>query len=183
MEGTYEYELERAELLGVEPISREAWEQQNKARLEAQQEQEQSELAQAVEGEDEKIKGTHGKMDELNNVLSATQMKINKFKTVCGSFTSLLKIRSGSPAPSEDRGSTSNGQAPTSNINDAIETLDQMKEVEGQSDIQFAKKQSQDINQKVSKNLDALDRLISKAENAELSLQHQNKQMKGFLNK
>jgi hypothetical protein len=79
---TYEAELERAELLGVEPLSREKWEEQSKARLEAQVEQEQSEVAQALEGEDEKLKSGHGKMDELNNILSATQLKINKFKVV-----------------------------------------------------------------------------------------------------
>lgn len=82
MEGTYEYELERAELLGVEPISREKWEEQNKARLEAAQEQEQSEIAQVLEGEDEQLKGAHGKMGELHNILSATQFKLNKFKVI-----------------------------------------------------------------------------------------------------
>lgn len=80
MEGTYEYELERAELLGVEPISREAWEVQNRARLEAEVEQEKTEIAAELENEGESAKRTHGKMDELNNILSATQLKINKFK-------------------------------------------------------------------------------------------------------
>lgn len=80
MEGTYEYELERAELLGIEPPDRVKWEEQNKARLEAQVEEEQTEIARELEGEDETIKGTQGKMDELNSILSATQLKINKFK-------------------------------------------------------------------------------------------------------
>lgn len=80
MEGTYEFELERAELLGVEPISREQWEEQNKARKEAEVEQEQTEIATELENEGESVKKTHGKMDELNNILHATQSKINKFK-------------------------------------------------------------------------------------------------------
>jgi predicted nuclease with TOPRIM domain len=80
MEGTYEYELERAELLGVDPISREQWEEQVKARKEVELEQEQTEIAGELEAEDEKLKGTHGKMDELNSILSATQFKLNKFK-------------------------------------------------------------------------------------------------------
>lgn len=80
MEGTYEYELERSELLGVEPISREAWNEQNKARLEAEVEQEQTEVAAELENEGESCKRTHGKMDELNSILTATQHKINKFK-------------------------------------------------------------------------------------------------------
>lgn len=82
MEGTYEYELERAELLGVEPPNREKWEEQNKARLEAEVEEEQTEVARELEGVEEKLKETHGKMDELNSILSATQLKINKFKVV-----------------------------------------------------------------------------------------------------
>lgn len=80
MEGTYEAELERAELLGVEPMSREAWEAQAKARREVEIEQEQTEIAETLEGEDEKLKGGHGKMDELNSILNATQVKLNKFK-------------------------------------------------------------------------------------------------------
>lgn len=80
MEGTYEYELERAELLGVEAPSKEQWEKQQDARREVEQENEQAEIAQGLEIEDEMIKNNHGKMDELNSILSATQMKINKFK-------------------------------------------------------------------------------------------------------
>lgn len=82
MEGTYEYELERAELLGIEPISRDLWEEQEKARKEVEKEQEQTEVAKELENEDEKLKGASGKMDELNNILSATQQRLNKFK-VC----------------------------------------------------------------------------------------------------
>lgn len=82
MEGTYEYELERAELLGVDPLSREEWEIQNRARLQAQLEQQQicDEKAQEIQAEAEQIQGGHGKMDELNSILNATQMKLNKFK-------------------------------------------------------------------------------------------------------
>lgn len=80
MEGTYEYELERAELLGVDPLSREEWEKQNQARLQAQLAEQQNEIAQEIQADEEKIQGGHGKMDELNNILNATQMKLNKFK-------------------------------------------------------------------------------------------------------
>lgn len=80
MEGTYEYELERAELLGIEPISKEKWDEQMKARLEAAQDEEQNEVAREVEAEGETLKSGHGKMDELNSILSATQQRLNKFK-------------------------------------------------------------------------------------------------------
>lgn len=77
---TYEAELERAELLGVEPISREKWEVQALARAEVALEQEKVEMAEVIEAIDEKSASNHGKMDELNSILNATQMKINKFK-------------------------------------------------------------------------------------------------------
>lgn len=77
---TYEAELERAELLGVEPMSREQWDEQAKARTEAQIEQEQAEIGQAIGDAKEKSAAAHGKMDELNSILNATQLKINKFK-------------------------------------------------------------------------------------------------------
>lgn len=80
MEGTYEYELERAELLGVEPMSRDEWEKQHQERLRVELEEGQNEIAQQIEADGEQIKGTHGKMDELNSILSATQIKLNKFK-------------------------------------------------------------------------------------------------------
>lgn len=80
MEGTYEYELERAELLGVEPISKELWEEQAKARRQAEMEQELTEFVHELEVNEEKLGETRGKMEELNNILSSTQLKINKFK-------------------------------------------------------------------------------------------------------
>lgn len=93
----------------------------------------------------------------------------------------MLKIRTGSPAPPESR-DEANGQ-PSSSINDALDDLDKMKEVNMESDIQFAKRQTQDIAQKAGKNLDALDRLINKAESAQISLENQNQQMKSYLRK
>jgi hypothetical protein len=80
MEGSYEYELERAELLGVDPISREEWEKQQKERNEVEREEVENEIAQELEADDEKLKGAGGKMDELNNILNATQQRLNKFK-------------------------------------------------------------------------------------------------------
>lgn len=56
-----------------------------------------------------------------------------------------------------------------------------MKEIEQQSDMQFAKNQSIDISSKINKNMSALDSLLAKSEQAEISLQQQNKQMSKFL--
>lgn len=104
---------------------------------------------------------------------------------MCGSFTSLLKIRTASPARSEssqqDPPPTSHEAGTSSNLNSALDNLDRMKEIKQQSDVQFAKNQTIDISSKINKNMDALDSLLAKSERAEMSLQHQNKQMSKFL--
>ena len=56
-----------------------------------------------------------------------------------------------------------------------------MKEVNNQSDLEFARNQKIDIASKISKNNDALDSLLAKSERAEISMQQQNKQMSKFL--
>ena len=109
-------------------------------------------------------------------------LKFISFQSVCGGFTSLLKIRSGSPAPPQDRKSSTEN-VPTTSINDALEDLDKMKETQLQSDVEFAKKEMEDVTKKAAKKFDALDSLLAKAEKAELSMQHQNKQMKDVLRK
>lgn len=92
----------------------------------------------------------------------------------------MLKIRTGSPAPERK---ASSEHEPSTSINDAIEDLDKMKEVQQQSDIEFVKKEVQDITQKTAKKFDALDSLLAKTEKAEISMQHQNQQMKSYLRK
>lgn len=180
-ESSYESECMRAELLGIDPPDRATWEAANADRL--QREKEEIEIAQdevfAEQGE--QMQGASGKLDELNNILSLTQKKLNKFKTVCGSLTSLIKINSAS-------GSTSNlnEQEPgnsKNDINEAIETLDAMKVADGETDVQVTKQSVRDIGHKVTRQLDALDSLINKSERAEAAMNHQNQQMKKHLNK
>lgn len=48
-------------------------------------------------------------------------------------------------------------------------------------DIKVIKKNSDDIQKKMSCQFDKLDSLLNRAENAQYSMSHQNKQMKGFL--
>lgn len=64
-----------------------------------------------------------------------------------------------------------------------MDDLDKMKQVEQQSEWEFAKAEAQDIKQKTAKKFDALDSLLAKTEKAELSMQHQNQQMKSYLRK
>ncbi|XP_035776603.1 uncharacterized protein LOC118458358 [Anopheles albimanus] len=180
-EGTYEYECMRAELLGLARPSREQFEEQQKLKREVEEEEQLTEQLKEVDLQEESVQGTSGKMDELNSILTATQQKINKFKVACGSLTSLLKLRPSTP--SNDPASTSGGGAGNAgadegkSINDALETLDTMKDLNTASDASVAKSAAKDIGQKMTSQLDKLDSLLYKADNATYSMKHQTNQM------
>lgn len=92
-----------------------------------------------------------------------------------------ISSRSGSPAPPENRAASETAPPPnkpsTSSVNDALDNLDEMKETQQQTNLQFATKQANDLSQKMRKSLGGLDRLLAKTEKAEVSLQNQNQQM------
>uniref|UniRef100_A0A336M7D0 CSON013204 protein n=1 Tax=Culicoides sonorensis TaxID=179676 RepID=A0A336M7D0_CULSO len=188
-EGTYEYECERAELLGVSPPDRETWEQNQKARLE--QEQEELEIAQDAEigHQGEQLQGTSGKLDELNSILANTQKKLNtKFKVVCGGLTSLMKFRPGGSTSNvnEDHQQSNDESGSTTaetaqNENNALLSDEATTNDGPQASNVTPKRSVRDIGHKVGKQIDVLDSLISKSERAELSMHQQNKEMKRHL--
>ncbi|XP_058058481.1 uncharacterized protein LOC131209427 [Anopheles bellator] len=179
-EGTYEYECMRAELLGLGRPSREEFEAKMKLKHETEEEEQLTEQMKEVDLKDESLQGATGKMDELNSILTATQQKINKFKVACGSLTSLLKLRpstpSSDPAAAVAQGDTAEaGQGKS--INDALDTLDTMKDLNADSDVTVAKSAAKDIGQKMTSQLDKLDSLLYRADNATYSMKHQTNQM------
>lgn len=142
-------------------------------------------------------------MDEINNILSMTQMRLNKFKVrdmwsqaiegfcshiisflqrACGSLTNLLKIRGGAdgdelqPAENQAEPNVAATDAEPSAVNDGEYTG-------ATSSIDHLKKSSTDLHQKMSSQVDKLDILLAKSENAQYSMEHQNKQIKSFLAK
>uniref|UniRef100_A0A182NZA4 t-SNARE coiled-coil homology domain-containing protein n=1 Tax=Anopheles dirus TaxID=7168 RepID=A0A182NZA4_9DIPT len=173
-EGTYEYECMRAELLGLAHPSREEFEEKMKLRQEVEVEEQLTEQLKEVDLQEESVQGTSGKMDELTNILTATQQKINKFKVACGSLTSLLKLRPSTPSSEPAAATGAEGKS----INDALDTLDTMKDLNASSDATVAKAAAQDIGTKVTSQLDKLDSLLYKADNATYSMKHQTDQMK-----
>ncbi|XP_052866700.1 uncharacterized protein LOC128272857 [Anopheles cruzii] len=184
-EGTYEYECMRAELLGLGPPSREEFEAKMKLKHETEEEEQLTEQMKEVDLEDESLQGATGKMDELNSILTATQQKINKFKVACGSLTSLLKLRPSTPssdpaaaAPSAAPGGDHQPEAGQGkSINDALDTLDTMKDLNADSDVTVAKSAAKDIGQKMTSQLGKLDSLLYRADNATYSMKHQTNQM------
>lgn len=108
-EESYESELNRAELLGIEPQGKSEWESANKARK-ASQEIESTEEPEIVQDTTSKS-DAKGKIDEI--LSSINQIRIDKFKKACGSLTNLLKIRGPDGGQPEDPSAgTSGGNEP-----------------------------------------------------------------------
>lgn len=64
-----------------------------------------------------------------------------------------------------------------------IETSNNGDNAGGSVDDKLSSNKKIDLNEKMGSHLDKLDSLISKAEHAQYSMQHQTKQMKTILNK
>jgi len=119
-------------------------------------------------------------------------MKSRIPQTVCGSLGTLLKVkvnsRGGTPRhKSEEPNSDAkqeNQEKPESDEVMTVETSDDtVADVGDQSANSSVQPKQVDLNQKMGSHLDKLDSLITKAENAQYSMQHQTKQMKKFLKK
>ncbi|XP_075159085.1 uncharacterized protein LOC142232234 [Haematobia irritans] len=190
-EGTYEFECMRAELLGIAKPDQEEFEKARTERLLREQEEQLAAEAQALEEQDETMQNVNSKLDELGTILSSTQQKIFRFKQSAAGSLSNIFARSGSVDIAKDTtGSSSNVSsagtsrrnttANTSNVNDALKALDEMKHQEGQPVIPTEKIQQAklDINKKMTSHLSRLDDMINKADRAEIAMAEQTKQMR-----
>ncbi|XP_076750975.1 uncharacterized protein LOC143423483 [Xylocopa sonorina] len=190
MSQAYIHACERAELLGLPIPSEEEW---NKIqRLEAEDhpnEDHDDAMMQNLDSSSDATQRIGGGLDELNTILSVTQKKINRFKTVCGSLGTLLKVKVKSKNNIQDHKLTEQNHSEPKNIdpeistneeNLAIELSNDKKQVENaETSIEIQKKI--DLNQKMGSHLNKLDSLITKAENAQYSMKYQTSQMKKFL--
>lgn len=69
----------------------------------------------------------------------------------------------------------------SNNIDTALDNLETMKTQSDMSDVEVIKASTSSMQDKMSCQFDKLDAMINKAENAQYSMAHQNKQMKSFL--
>ncbi|KAJ9589549.1 hypothetical protein L9F63_017237, partial [Diploptera punctata] len=136
-----------------------------------------------IEIQDEQLGRVSGGLDELSSILTVTQKKINRFKTVCGSFTNLLKLKVGAgknDGTSSDCSSVaSEGREELNGAGDreAIKTTSARNlELEGK-----LTSKDLDLEGKLTRGIDKLDSILMKAEQAEISISSQNKEMKSFL--
>lgn len=109
----------------------------------------------------------------------------------------LLKVRVGSKNNTPDHKPLATTEVPDGNEKgiENIETTDETLTIETSSSIQSGSNDNTnynsstinakkiDLNEKVGSHLDKLDSLITKAENAQYSMQHQTKQMKKIIKK
>lgn len=133
-----------------------------------------------LEQQDESLRGTGGKLDELNSILSSTQQRLNRFKqTACGSLTNIF-ARGGSLSGAAS-GSRSGSMDVTSSGNDAPPSATGTESPQPQvapptaAQVSVAKAARQ---VKMDGQLDKLDTLINKADNAQLAMTEQTKQMR-----
>ncbi|XP_012526028.1 uncharacterized protein LOC105830891 [Monomorium pharaonis] len=192
MSEDYQHACERAELLGLPRPSEEEWRQSQSENRHPDDGDDDSALKD-LDYADEKAGHIGGGLDELNTILTSTQKKLNRFKTVCGSLGTLLKgkvsSRGGTPRHKPEE---PNPDAEQENQEKLESTVDEVMTVETSSDDVVAADQPADsgvqpkqidLGQKMGSHLNKLDSLITKAENAQYSMQHQTKQMKKFLKK
>ncbi|XP_043267071.1 uncharacterized protein [Venturia canescens] len=189
----YAYACQRAELLGQPKPSEEEWAASRKSvHVNEDPEEVDNAVAQDLDQSDESMRRVGGGLDELNSILNATQKKINRFKTVCGSLSTLLRVKVGSRnntpdhkplTPNADVEKSSNAEFLVPDETLTVEkTLEPSSLVTGDEEL-VNKPKKIDLNEKMGSHLDKLDSLINKAENAQYSMQHQTKQMKKIINK
>nr|XP_033339675.1 uncharacterized protein LOC117228101 [Megalopta genalis] len=189
MSQAYLHACERAELLGLPIPNEEEWKESQKTEDENHaNDGDDDKMIQNLDTSVEAAQRISGGLDELNSILNATQKKINRFKTVCGSLGSFIKVK----VIFKDNFPEHKITGPSHNeteINNKTETNDEQltvdlsddKQTVGNIESEPTPLKKIDLNEKMGSHLDKLDSLITKAENAQYSMQHQTKQMKEFL--
>ncbi|RZF38084.1 hypothetical protein LSTR_LSTR006483 [Laodelphax striatellus] len=186
----YEYECMRAELLGLpKPDKEEFATRSNEVEIEdgtgvgGVPEEE-------LSVQDEQMKNVAGGLNEINSILQTTQKKINKFKTVFGSVTSLLKTRvsagESSSETSSIAGADDKPDAGLQVMDDQLASTGEASSAQTDANVQqlpIKDPRSMDISQMVGSHISTLDSMIYKAEEVNAKMSHQNKQMRIFINK
>lgn len=108
-------------------------------------------------------------------------------QTACGSLSNLLKIRGNQktdmpdnlqqPTASANESDSANNGNQSNNIDVALDNLETITD----GDVKVIKESTTSLQQKMTCQFDKLDAMLNKAENAQYSMSHQNKQMKKFL--
>ncbi|KAI4454357.1 hypothetical protein MML48_9g00002403 [Holotrichia oblita] len=185
-EGTYEYECMRAELLGIDKPEYDEFlkKQKENESQEVQNEEIDTEHLKGAEAQNEELQNVGGKLEELNNLLSMTQKKINNFKYRCNSVTSYMKSRLGNWHSSNSLDSSSI-EAKKIEEEDDDNNVDSSHQPEQQDNtpnpIPLESQRKSDLAKALDRNSDRLDTMLDKADNAHYSMQYQRSQMQSLL--
>ncbi|EDW65175.1 uncharacterized protein [Drosophila virilis] len=176
---SYEQECQRAELLGVQPPDREEFERQRKERLEQQLAEEEAAEAALLVQQEESLHGASGKLDELNSILSSTQQRLNRFKqSACGSLTNIFTRGgsfSGTASASMDVPSSASGGGIEVPAEQPVQRQPKPRPPPTAAEVAAAKAAKRVM---MDGQLDKLDAMINKADNAQLAMSEQTKQMR-----
>ncbi|XP_022189731.1 uncharacterized protein LOC111048174 [Nilaparvata lugens] len=190
----YEYECMRAELLGLpKPDKEEFATKRNDVEIEEGTSRPtgvESNPEEELGVQDEHIKNVAGGLNEISSILQTTQKKINRFKTVFGSVTSLLKTRVSAGESSSETSSVAGnddkqdgglqvmeGQPTSSGDASSVQAS------ENTPQLPIKSPKSIDVAEMVGSHISTLDSMIYKADEINASMSHQNKQMRIFINK
>ncbi|XP_064556676.1 uncharacterized protein LOC135441128 [Drosophila montana] len=178
---SYEQECQRAELLGVQPPDREEFERQRKERLEQQLAEEEVAEAALLVQQEESLHGASGKLDELNSILSSTQQRLNRFKqSACGSLTNIF-TRGGSISNTASASmdvpsiASSGGSGIEEPAEQPVQRQPKPMPPPTAAEVAAAKAAKRVM---MDGQLDKLDSMINKADNAQLAMSEQTKQMR-----
>ncbi|PSN43480.1 hypothetical protein C0J52_03224 [Blattella germanica] len=177
MSDEYEYEVMRAELLGLPTPERKPLPPVTNNDNEDDVTNDED-----LEVQDEQLGRVSGGIDEIRNILTGTQKKINRFKTVCGSFTNLLKLKVGA-AKTDGASSECSSQASEDAEVDGVVSEEHTK-ISSTRNLELEGKLTSkdlDLEGKLTRGIDKLDSILMKSEQAEISMSKQNKEMRSFL--
>ncbi|XP_017138682.1 uncharacterized protein LOC108153299 [Drosophila miranda] len=173
-QNSYEQECQRAELLGLQAPDKDEFDRRLQARLEQEQADHDAAEAVLLEQQGEALRDVGGKLGELNSILSSTQQRLNRFKqTACGSLTNIFaRPSSGSVDLSAAAAEAAEGAA---SQEERAPVQEQPRHPPTAAEVSAAKAAKQ---QRIDSDLDKLDALINKADNAHIAMGEQTKQMR-----
>lgn len=91
----------------------------------------------------------------------------------------MLRFRPSTPSAGASSSDYHDGNEVAScSINDALDTLDTMKDAQNATDVSIAKSAATDLGHKMTSQFGKLDSLLNKADNATYTMKHQTDQMK-----
>uniref|UniRef100_A0AAR5QIS7 Uncharacterized protein n=1 Tax=Dendroctonus ponderosae TaxID=77166 RepID=A0AAR5QIS7_DENPD len=163
IEGSYEYECMRAELLGIDRPDYDEFMKIKAEKAATEGVELTTECLKETHAQQEELHQVSGKLHELNSILKSTQKKINN---LTAPFSRFVRAKIGMPA--------------SSNEQDTRTTNSENLEINPE---EFKEPDRADSNDEAPNrdHVPLIDNLIDKFDRTQISMEVQNKQMKRFM--